>query len=85
MGSLSGHYRGFVSPSSSNLTVCALTNQSTIASAAPLFSCQHTNLGYTYSDPITPEQPGGTVSLTWPGMKQVYYKAGHLFSPGQAP
>ena len=70
---------GFVSASSSNLTVCAVTNQSTIATTAPLFSCQHANLGYTYTDPITPQQPGGTVALTFPGLKQVYYKAGHLF------
>jgi hypothetical protein len=70
---------GSLSASSSNLTVCAVTNQRTMASAEPVFSCQHTSLGYTYSDPIRPRLPGGTVLLTWPGLKQVYYKAGHLF------
>jgi hypothetical protein len=64
---------------SSNLTVCAVTNQSTIATAAPLFTCLHASLGYTYSDPIPPRLPGGTVYPTAPGLKQVYYKAGHLF------
>ena len=34
---------------------------------------------YTYSDPIPPRLPGGTVAPTAPGLKQVYYKAGHLF------
>jgi hypothetical protein len=63
----------------SNLTVCALTNQSTIATAQPLFTCLHANLGYTYSDPIPPRLPGGTVYPTAAGLKQVYYKAGHLF------
>jgi len=64
---------------SSNITVCAVTNQSTIATAEPLFTCLHTDLGYTYSAPIPPRLPGGTVSPTVPGFKQVYYKAGHLF------
>jgi hypothetical protein len=64
---------------SSNITVCAVTNQSTIATAAPIFSCLHASLPYTYSDPIPPRLPGGTVSPTAPGFKQVYYKAGHLF------
>ena len=64
---------------SSNLTVCAVTNQSAIATAAPVFSCLHASLPYTYSDPIPPRLPGGTVGPTAPGFKQVYYKAGHLF------
>jgi hypothetical protein len=63
----------------SNLTVCALTNQSAIATAQPLFTCLHTSLGYTYTDPIPPRLPGGTVYPTAAGFKQVYYKAGHLF------
>ena len=69
----------FFTGPSSNLTVCAVTNQSAMATIAPVFSCLHTSLPYTYSHPITPQQPGGTVGLTWPGFKQVYYKAGHLF------
>jgi hypothetical protein len=64
---------------SSNITVCAVTNQSAIATAAPIFTCLHASLPYTYSDPIPPRLPGGTVSPTAPGLKQVYYKAGHLF------
>jgi hypothetical protein len=64
---------------SSNVTVCALTNQSAIATAAPLFSCLHASLSYTYIDPIPPRQPGGTVAPRAAGLKQVYYKAGHLF------
>jgi hypothetical protein len=67
------------SPSSSNLTICAVTNQRTIATAEPLFTCLHTSLGYTYTDPINPRQPGGIVFHNFPGLKQVYYKAGHLF------
>jgi hypothetical protein len=64
---------------SSNVTVCAVTNQSAIATTAPIFSCLHASLPYTYSAPTSPRHPGGTVSLTWPGLEQVYYKAGHLF------
>jgi hypothetical protein len=64
---------------SSSLTVCALTNQSTMATAQPLFTCKHASLGYTYYPPIAPRLPGGTVAPTAPGFKQVYYKAGHLF------
>jgi hypothetical protein len=64
---------------SSNITVCAVTNQSAIATAEPLFTCLHANLGYSYSYPIPPRLPGGTVYPTAAGFKQVYYKAGHLF------
>jgi hypothetical protein len=70
---------GYVSASSSNITVCAVTNQSTMATTSPVFSCLHTSLPYTYSDPLSPRLPGGTVSPRAPGLKQVYYKAGHLF------
>jgi hypothetical protein len=64
---------------SSSLTVCAVTNQSTMATAQPLFTCKHASLGYSYYPPIAPRLPGGTVYPTAPGFKQVYYKAGHLF------
>jgi hypothetical protein len=65
--------------SSTNLSVCALTNQSNMATTQPTFSCVHHLLPFPYQDPFLVGQPGGqTISIGF-GTKQVYYKAGRLF------
>jgi hypothetical protein len=64
---------------STNLSVCALTNQSNIASTAPTLSCLHNNQLYAYADPLPARQPGGPDIPVGFGPKQVYYKAGLLF------
>jgi hypothetical protein len=67
---------------STNLTMCALTNQSNIASTAPTLSCEH-NLPREgpaqYADPTPARQPGGPDISVGFGTKQVSYKAGRLF------
>ena len=65
--------------SSHNLSVCALTNQSNIATVAPTLSCLHANFPYDYFEPAPAIQPGGPPIAVGYGTKQVYYKAGRLF------
>jgi hypothetical protein len=64
---------------STNLSVCALTNQSNIATTAPTLSCLHNNQLNEYTDPRPAHQPGGPDIPVGFGTKQVYYKAGLLF------
>jgi hypothetical protein len=64
---------------SQNLSVCALTNQSNIATVAPTLSCLHTSLPYSYFDPAPASQPGGPTIAVGYGTKQISYKAGRLF------
>jgi hypothetical protein len=65
---------------SSNLTLCALTNLNNVSTTAPTLTCGLNNLGVSYADPLPAQQFGGhpdfTVGL---GTKQIYYKAGRLF------
>jgi len=65
---------------STNLTVCALSSQSNIATTQPTLRCLHNDQGtVSYSDPTPARQPGGSNIPVDFGTKQVYYKAGHLF------
>ena len=68
---------------SSNLTLCALTNLNNVSTTAPTLTCGLNNLGLSYADPLPAQQipwlsnhPSFTVGL---GTKQIYFKAGRLF------
>jgi hypothetical protein len=65
---------------SSNVTLCAFTNTLNLPSGSPTLSCGQNNVGLAYSDPITARQPGGPNNIDpGDGVKQIYYKAGHLY------
>jgi hypothetical protein len=65
---------------SSNLTLCALTNLNNVSTTAPTLTCGLNNLGVSYADPLPPQQTDGHPSFTVGlGTKQIYYKAGRLF------
>ena len=67
------------------ITLCALTNLRNIATTDPTYTCGVVDLGASYSDPVAPRQPGGTLLVydtfaayqvgTW----EVYFKAGRLY------
>lgn len=66
---------------SSNLTVCALTNTHALESGvAPTSSCSNTTLPTSYDDSISAPQPG-TVATIYPGdgYKQVAYRNGQIY------
>jgi len=66
--------------SSSNITLCAFTNTSNLSSGPPTFTCGQNNSGVTYADSIGARQPGTATTIDpGDGVKQVYYKAGHLY------
>jgi hypothetical protein len=60
-----------------HIYLCALTNLANIAAQTPTMACYFTPFP-SYSDPIAPVQAGGALQPER-GMKQIYYKAGHLF------
>jgi hypothetical protein len=65
---------------SSNVTLCALTNTRNLDSTSPTLSCGQNNVGLGYTDPIAARQPGGPNNIDpGDGVKQIYYKAGHLY------
>jgi hypothetical protein len=65
---------------SSNLTLCALTNLNNVPTTAPTLTCDLNNLGISYADPIPAHQTGNHPTFTVGfGPKQIYYKAGPLF------
>jgi hypothetical protein len=69
---------GFGLANNANLSVCALTNLSNIATVTPTLTCAHTSISH-YDDPFPARQPGGPIIPVAFGPKQMYYKAGHLF------
>ncbi|HEY7021551.1 MAG TPA: hypothetical protein VH349_10575 [Ktedonobacterales bacterium] len=67
---------------SSNLTLCALTNLNNISTNAPTLTCGLNNLGLSYADPIPVTISSGGPPLTFTvesGPRQIYFKAGRLF------
>jgi hypothetical protein len=65
---------------SSNVTLCALTHLRNIATIAPTYTCGVVDLGVSYSDPVAPRQPGGTLSTFGAfGTEEMYFKAGRLY------
>jgi hypothetical protein len=63
------------------ITLCALTNLRNIATTAPTYTCGVVDLGVSYSDPVAPRQPGGTLSMYAGafGTNEMYFKAGRLY------
>ena len=63
------------------ITLCALTNLRNIATTNPTYTCGVVDLGASYSDPVAPRQPGGTLSLYVGafGTNEMYFKAGRLY------
>lgn len=66
---------------SSNLTLCALTNTQALGTAtAPTLSCKNNALPQTYDDPFDAAQPGtGAGVYTGTGFKQITYRSGKLY------
>jgi hypothetical protein len=61
------------------ITLCALTNLRNIAAIAPTYACGVVDLSVSYSDPVAPRQPGGTLSLFRAfGTEEMYFKAARL-------
>ncbi len=67
--------------SSSNLTVCSITNTQALGTGTlPTFTCGFNSLPLSYDDPIGAAEPG-TSATVYPGIgfKQFAYRAGKLY------
>jgi len=64
----------------SKITLCALTNTRNIATTTPTYTCGVVDLGVSYSDPVAPRQPGGSLTIFGGfGTRGMYFKAGRLY------
>jgi hypothetical protein len=66
---------------SSNLTLCAITNTHAVGTATlPTYTCSLNSLPLNYTDPNGAAEPG-TTSLVYPGygFKQIAYRNGQLY------